>query len=187
MSTINTATNALYGAYRLARLDPDGMKYFDDSPHGFWHSFSAAIVVLPLFAGTMLARWTSIPDTVNGWRFISVELIAYVIAWTAFPVIMMLVVRAIDREPLYIRGIVAYNWAAVLQNLLYMPVAILSLTGVEGTGPLAMIVLFLVMFYSWFVAKTALQLTPLMAWSIVVLDLLISMVLSFWADTLIAA
>jgi len=46
---------------------------------------------------------------------------------------MMLVVRAIDREPLYIRGIVAYNWAAVLQNLLYMPVAILGLTG-QGIG-----------------------------------------------------
>lgn len=187
MSAIGTAANALYGAYRLARLDPDGMKFFDDSPKGFWHSFSAAVVVLPLFAGTMLARWMNAPDTIDGWRFASVELIAYVIAWTAFPVIMAMVVKAIDREAFYIRGIVAYNWAAVLQNLLYMPVAILSLSGVEGTGPLAMIILFLVMFYTWFVAKTALQLTPLVAWSIVVLDLLISMVLSFWADTLIAA
>ncbi len=187
MTALNKAATALYGAYRLARLDPDGMKYFDDSPHGFWHSFAAAVVVLPLFIGTMLTRWINLPDTVNGWRYVSIELIAYVIAWTAFPVIMVLVVRAMDREQFYIRGIVAYNWAAVLQNLVYMPVAILSLSGVAGIEPLALIILFLVMFYTWFVIKTALQLSPLLAWSIVALDLIISMVLSFWADALIAA
>ncbi len=187
MTALNKAANALYGAYRLARLDPGGMKYFDDSPNGFWHSFGAAIVVLPLFAGTMLARWISLPDTVNGWRFISVELIAYVIAWTAFPVLMILVTGAIDRERFYIRGIVAYNWAGVLQNLVYMPVAVLSLSGVGGTGPLALIILLLVMGYTWFIIKTALQLSPMVAWGIVALDLLISLVLSFWTNALIAA
>jgi len=177
---------ALYGAYRLARLDPDGVKYFNDSVDGFWHSFRAALVVLPLFAGTVLARWSSLPpETVSGWRFLSIEIIAYVIAWTAFPVLMVLVVKVIDREQFYIRGVVAYNWAAVLQNVLYMPIAILSLTGVGGTEPLALIILFAVLFYSWFVAKTALQLSPLMAWGIVALDLLVSMVVSFWADSLI--
>jgi len=185
MSTMGPVSRALYGAYRLARLDPDGMTYFEANPEGFWHSFTAAIVVLPLFIGTMLARWFSLPDTVSGLRFISIEIIAYVIAWTAFPVLMVLVARAIKKEQHYIRGIVAYNWAAVLQNLLYMPVAILSLTGVDGTEPLAMLILFLVMFYSWFVIKTAMQLRPLTAWGIVALDLLISMVLSVWADTLI--
>lgn len=187
MSNLNKVARALYGAYRLARLDPDGMTYFDTSPAGFWHSFTAAIVVLPLFLATMLARWLSVPGTVNGLRFICIELIAYVIAWTAFPVLMATVCRMLDTEQYYIRGIVAYNWAGVLQNLLYMPVAILSLSGVGGTGPLAMMILFLVMFYTWFVIKTAMKLPPLTAWGIVALDLIISMVLSFWADTLIAS
>lgn len=185
MSTLGPVSRALYGAYRLARLDPDGMRYFETSPAGFWHSFTAAIVVLPLFIGTILARWFSLHDTVGGLRYISIEIIAYVIAWTAFPVLMALVVRAVEKEQHYIRCIVAYNWAAVLQNLLYMPVAIMSLSGVEGTEPLAMLILFLVMFYTWFVIKTALHLSPLTAWGIVALDLLISMVLSVWADTLI--
>lgn len=187
MSTVNKAASALYGAYRLARLDSGGMNYFDTSPSGFWHSFTAAIIVLPLFAGTMLARWINLDGAVDGFRFICVELIAYVIAWTVFPVLMSVVVKAIDREQFYIRGIVAYNWVAVLQNLLYMPVAILSLSGVGGTEPLALMILFLVLFYTWFVLKTALQLKPFTAWMLVAMDLVVSMILSFWTDTLIWA
>jgi len=187
MSTINTAAKALYGAYRLARLDPGGIKYFDDSPNGFWHSFTAVIVVFPMFLGTMIARWSSLPDTVSGWRYIFIEFIAYAIAWTAYPVLMAIVVKAIDRERFYIRGIIAYNWAGVLQNMLYMPVAILGLAGIGGTEPLAMFILLAVIFYSWFVAKTTLELSPMMAWGIVGLDVLISVILSSWTDTLIKA
>lgn len=187
MSGLNTATRALYGAYRLARLDPDGMKYFEISPNGFWHSFSAAIFVLPFYLATMLARWFIVPETVSGWRFLAVEMIAYVIAWTAFPVLMILVVKAMDREPFYIRQIVAYNWAAVLQNVVYLPVVMLNLLGVSGIEPLSLMVLMLVLFYTWFVTKTALQISIFAAWSIVALDLLVSIVLSVWSDTLIAS
>jgi len=186
MSAINAAARSLYGAYRLARLDPGGMAYFDDSPNGFWHSFTAAVLVLPLYLATMLARWFTQPDTSNGWRFILVELIAYVIAWTAFPVLMALVVKAIDRERFYVREIIAYNWAAVLQNTVYMPVVILTLLDVQGVQPLSLIVLMLVLFYSWFVTKTALQVSIFSAWMIVGLDLLLSIILSFWSNVLIA-
>ncbi len=187
MSTVNKAASALYGAIRLARLDTGGMKYFDVSPAGFWHSFTAAIIVLPLYIGTVVARWGNLSDDVNGFRYFCIEAIAYVIAWTVFPVLMSVVVRAIDRDHYYIRSIVAYNWASVLQNLLYMPVAILSLSGVGGTEPLTMMILFLVMFYTWFVLKTALDVSPFTAWMLVAMDLVVSMVLSFWSDTLIWA
>lgn len=186
MSGINAAARSLYGAYRLARLDPDGMKYFDDSTDGFWHSFTAAIIVFPFYLATMLARWTIVPEATNSLRFILVELIAYVIAWTVFPVLMVLVVKAVDREKFYIREIVAYNWAAVLQNVVYLPVVMLTLLGVQGVQPLSLMVLMLVLFYSWFVTKTALQVSIFAAWSIVALDLLLTIMLSFWSDVLIA-
>ena len=38
---------ALYGAWRLARLDSGGMGYFDRSIAGFWKSFFAALLVAP--------------------------------------------------------------------------------------------------------------------------------------------
>lgn len=186
MSGLNIATRSLYGAYRLARLDVGGMQYFDVSPNGFWHSFTAAIFVLPFYLATMLARWFIVPETVSGWRFIAIELIAYVIAWTAFPVLMTIVVKALDREQYYIRHIVAYNWAAVLQNVVYLPVVMLNLLGVSAVQPLSLMVLMLVLFYTWFVTKTALQISIFAAWGIVALDLLVSIVLSVWSDTLIA-
>lgn len=187
MSGINTAARALYGAYRLARLDPNGLSYFDISPTGFWHSFTAAILVFPLYLATMLARWVAQAEPTNGIRFIAIEMIAYVIAWTAFPVLMTVVVKAVDREQYYMRGIIAYNWAAVLQNVLYLPVVILGLVGVRGIEPLSLAVLIFVLFYSWFVTKTALQVSIFAAWGIVALDLVVSILLSFWSEVLIAA
>ncbi len=185
MSPLGLAARALYGAYRLARFDTAGLQYFDITALGFWHSFRAAIIVFPFYAATMAARWTTAPEALPGWRFLSVELIAYVIAWTAYPVIMPLITRALEREQHYTRAIVTYNWAAVLQNLIYTPVAVLGMMGAQGAGPLAMVALFAVMLYSWFVTKTALEISSAAAWGIVALDLLISMVLSFWADTLL--
>ena len=40
---------ALYGAWRLAHFDPDGMRYFDRSIAGFWRSFRVALLGAPLW------------------------------------------------------------------------------------------------------------------------------------------
>jgi len=189
MSWVNAAYLAIYGAYRLARGDESGYRYFDLSPAGFWHSFTAALVVLPLFVALMIARFTAISDQTDGFVFIVVELIAYSISWTAYPVAMAAVVKMLGRERHYIRCIVAYNWASVWQNLLYLPVSILSMAGVLGPGSgslLGLLALFLILVYSWFVLKTTLDVPPAIAWLLVALDLLISMTVSLWSDALLA-
>ena len=40
---------SLYGAWRLMRLDPTGMTYFNLSADGFWRSFFAAVIVAPAY------------------------------------------------------------------------------------------------------------------------------------------
>ena len=39
MISLREVFTALYGAYRLARLDAGGLKYFDITDQGFWRSF----------------------------------------------------------------------------------------------------------------------------------------------------
>jgi len=178
--------NALCGAYRLARFDAGGIKYFDISQSGFWFSFKAAILVLPLYLAILIARWSNMETEISGFWFFIIEMIGYVIAWAAFPVILPYVLRYLDREKNYIQTIVAYNWAAVLQNLLYTPIAILNLSGMAGAGLLSFITLIAILAYSWFVIKTALDVPSPVAWLVVGIDIAISIFLSLWIDSLLS-
>jgi hypothetical protein len=187
MGDLTKSLNALYGAYRLARFDAKALRYFDPTVPGFWHSFQAAIWVFPLYMAIVFVRWMNLDMEIAGLRFFLIEVIAYVIAWVAFPNILLYVVRALDRENKYYRAVIAYNWAAVIQNLVYTPVAIINLSGVSGAGPLTFMVLIAILIYTWYVTKTSLDLRGSTAWLVVGVDILISMVLSFWVDALLSS
>ena len=43
----DSVIRSIYGAWRLALLDPSGLNWFDVSIEGFWRSFFAAAIVAP--------------------------------------------------------------------------------------------------------------------------------------------
>jgi len=172
---------ALYGTYRLARLDAAGMDYFDQSPAGFWRSFFAAVLIAPLYILLLSLRYSGMAEQASFFNFISIELIAYVIAWVAFPLLMASLVKNLDRESNYIRFIVTYNWAAVLQNALYLPIAILATAGLMDdatANALGLTALILIVFYTWFITRTALDIPGGMAAGIVGVDFLLSILIN---------
>ena len=57
MPSANQVMYALYGAYRLARFDAAGMRYFETSIEGFWRSFFAAVIVAPPYALLLFLRY----------------------------------------------------------------------------------------------------------------------------------
>jgi hypothetical protein len=166
-------TNALYGAYRLALRDAGGMKFFDTSINGFWRSFFAALLIAPLYSALLSMRYRAGPADASLLRFITVEASAYVIAWVAFPLAMISLCRALKRDDRYLGFIVAYNWAEVLQNGVYLPISILTLAGVipvPAGNMISLAVLIAILFYIWFIARTALNITAAQAVVIVALD-----------------
>jgi len=175
---------ALYGAFRLARFDPSGLDFFEQTETGFWRSFFAAVLVAPFYLILTSVRYSGLTETVPFVRFLAIEMIAYVIAWTAFPLLMASLTRSLDREAHYIRYIVAYNWAAVWQNALYMPVAMLSVSAVLSTANvnvLGLLALGLIVIYVWFVTKTALEVSGGMAAGIVGIDFFLSILINTFA------
>ena len=68
---------ALYGAYRLARLDTGGMKFFDQTIDGFWRSFYAAVIVAPLFILFLAVSYDPEKIAAGPVRYIIIEGIAY--------------------------------------------------------------------------------------------------------------
>ena len=167
---------ALYGAWRLAHFDSDGMRYFDRSIVGFWRSFQVALLGAPLWIiilGVNLAQmhiggsWT---------RVVIAEAIGYVIGWVAYPLAAFYLTRIIDRQNDYIGFIVALNWSVTIQVCLMLPAHLIASTGLLPISVNFILVLGAEIAYlaiEWFITRTALRISGVGAVGFVVVDFVI--------------
>jgi hypothetical protein len=189
MSIAEEIQIGLYASWRVALGDKRGLALFNASLEGFWRSFLAMALVAPIYAILLLLRYHAEAGSAPV-RFFAVQTIGYIVAWFVFPLIMFYVVQAIERERHFFAYVVAYNWTSVLQNLIYLPLAIVTELGLlptELASFLSFVVLTLVFLYIWFVTRTALAVTGLMAAGIVAGDLILSIVLNMITGTLLRA
>jgi hypothetical protein len=178
--TVREISLGLFGAWRLAHLDPRGMDYFDRTIDGFWRSFWAAAVMAPAYALIVGLRLIERPTTSGSLRIAAIEIIGYAIGWTAFPLAAWYLLQALGKQDRYLGYIVAYNWANVLQICIYLPITALNASG--GMPEAVMSILALaatvaVLYYQYFIARTALQVDMPVAAGIVFMDLLLGIVL----------
>ncbi len=181
MLTIRELVRSVYGAWRLAHLDPGGMVFFDATVEGFWRSFRVAILLLPIELLALGLRLGMQPSEAGLGRIVTVDLIGYAIGWMAFPLAAYYLVAALGREKEYVGYIVAYNWSSILQ----MGVHLIVLTLAAGQmlpdvvlNLLEWIVLAALLGYVWFIAKTALKIGNLPAVGLVGIDLMISFLIA---------
>ena len=170
----------IYGAWRLARLDASAMSHFERTVEGFWKSFFAAVIVAPAYALILVFELSHFETGAGGVRIFLVELCAYVIGWTAFPLAVHHVCGVIGKREAFISYIVAFNWAKVIQMAVFLPTIGLIAAGIvsEETGWLVRwIVSILILGYEWFVTKTALGVRPMAAGGFVVLDFIIDLII----------
>ena len=173
---------ALTGCLRLARGDRGGLSCFDRSLDGFWRSFRAAVISYPLYL-VLLAMRVSVAEwqQSGGWRIVTVETIGYVIAWVAFPLLMLNVVRWIGRAHRFFDFMVPYNWCQVPQSALFVLVGLESASGMLGTQvseAIDIIAALATLVYEWFIARVALDTTAAAAAFVVLLDLVLGVFIS---------
>ncbi len=185
MPTLREAASSLYGAWRLALMDAGGMAYFDRSVGGAIRSFSAAALVAPAYVLLVLLRLGGDAGNVSFGNFLLVESIAYIISWTAYPLIMDDMSRILDCSDRYPSFLSAYNWSAVLQMVVYLPAVVLSESGILAPAfgdTIVFAATLIVLAYQWFVTETALQVSGFTAAGLVILDLVLSVFISGAAD-----
>lgn len=185
MPSLREVASSLFGAWRLALMDAKGMEYFDRSVAGAIRSFSAAVIVAPAYLVLVLMRLGEDAGNVSLGNFLLVESIAYVISWTAYPLIMDDMSRILDCNPRYPAFLSAYNWSAVLQMLVYLPAVALSESGILMPAfgdTLVFAATLVVLTYQWFVTRTALDVSGFIAAGLVILDLVLSVFISGAAD-----
>ena len=176
---------AIYGAWRLAWFDPNGMRYFDQSLNGFWRSFRVAILAAP-FTALLIAFDLSNEKLGGGWfRVLAGESIAYVIGWVAFPLLAYYLTEAIDRRGRYLGFIVAYNWSTLIQLAVILPAALIAQSGILPVGLAVILTLAAyaaILVYEWFVVRTALGLPVLGAAGVVLIDFVLSWLINDAGD-----
>lgn len=166
---------ALYGAWRLLRLDRQAMRYFDLSHHGAWRSFWSAVYCYP---GFLLLLWLrldtqTIAQSSLG-RIFLVETIGYIVAWCAFPLIAIGICRWIGREDEGFEFVTAYNWSQLVQTAFFVLIAAISLPLPDGAAlALGRLALVLMLGYEWFVALVAIGAGGWIATTMVVIDILL--------------
>jgi hypothetical protein len=179
---------ALVGTLKLARGDRGGLQCFDRSLDGFWRSFRAAVISYPLFLVLLAMRVTVAEwQRAGGLVIVAVETIGYVVAWVAFPLIMMTVTRRIGRAYRFFDFMVPYNWSQVPQSALFVLVGVGTESGVLDASPAQAIEVaaaIAVLVYEWFIARVALETTASAAVFVVFVDLLLGVLVSHVASSL---
>jgi hypothetical protein len=186
MITAREVSYGLFGAWRLAHLDPRGMEYFDTSVEGFWRSFWAAALMAPPYVLFQVLQFARQDADLDPLRFFLVEAIGYTILWSAFPLAAWYLAAVVGKSNRYLGYIVASNWGNVIQIAVTVPVVALIAASGLPAGIAHMIWLVIIaasLFYEYFIARTALDVDMPVAAGFVFMNF----VLSFLRETIVIA
>lgn len=176
---------SLQGAWQLARLDPSGMSYLNLSVEGFWRSFFAAVLVAPGYALLVGQELFAREEPVNAMWAVLVETVAYGVGWAAFPVVAIFLTRLLNLSRNYVPLVVAANWAAVIQIAGFLAAIALGVVLPPLAGLMVVAATGAILFYQWFVIRTALGTSGGVAIAFVLVDLLLTSVVSMSAESLL--
>ncbi len=180
MPSLAEVHRALYGAALLAKFDRDGMNAFGTEAEDAARSFFAAVIVAPMYLVWVLLYGDGYPeDTPFIFAFVF-ECLAYAVGWMIFPLVIWYLSPVLGCRDRFFHFLAAYNWAAVVQNALFMGTDLLFwVIGAPdmARGFFGLILFAYVLMYGWFVARHGLGLPGGPAATVVALDIAVTM---FW-------
>jgi hypothetical protein len=179
---------AMSGALRLAVGDRRGLGCFDTSLDGFWRSFRAAIICYPFYLFLLVVRVKAAQWHASGAAtIVIVETIDYVIAWVAFPLLILPLSRWLGRTERFLPFMVAYNWSQIPQTALIAVIGLDGMTGLVSPAALPsaeLVAILATMVYEWYIARVALAVGSAAAILVVLVDLLLGTALGRIAEVL---
>jgi hypothetical protein len=185
MPSAREIIHAVYGAWLLLRFETRGLTYFEDSVPAFWRSFSAAVIAAPAYFIMTMTHLAQTESKAGLLQVLAVELPAYVILWTALPLALFYITRAIGKEDRFLIAVVALNWSAIIHVALSLPVHLAAQAQLlpPPIGDLLGLGLFVFLLaYEWFIVRTALMVSGLVAAGVVALDIFLSFAIRAAAD-----
>ncbi|KAA2215150.1 hypothetical protein [Teichococcus oryzae] len=166
----------MVGLLMLLRGNAAGAACFAPTREAALRSFRVAILCAPMF---LVARLIARPEEASA-RFLTAEITGFVASWPAYALAALVLCRFMGREALWPRWIAVWNWTNLAQYILMVTLLAFGLLVPEGwvleAGSL--MVIGYVLWLQWFSARAALEVTGFQAAAFVMLDLMVSLLLS---------
>jgi hypothetical protein len=191
--------HALFTAFRVAKFDRGASEEFDHSFEGFFRSFAAALLSLPIAIFLSITQDRIVADlavsagrpsvaaATPGMGFWLIEGAAYAIGWLVLPLAMILIVKLLGASRRYVPFIIAYNWGSCLVYLVLTIPDIAYLLGITTLKSIAILYYGTFAFiatYRWQMARETLQISGLNAAAIVILAALLNIAVDYGGDFL---
>jgi len=173
LSLPNYIVHSLMAAWGMIKINPKAMDYFDLSSDGFWKSFWAIAVMLPVFILSIIYGAQA-----EGRLPVATEVIFFFITLPLTAVVMYYFTRFMKIGTNYPSMIIASNWiTAINYNILVVAGLIMNLLAPENK--MSLIVIYLLSFYFgvyvvWFMYKTSLKISGFLAAGVLLFDILFS-------------
>lgn len=180
-------------AFDLVVRDQRAWSKFDLTTEGFYRSFAAMLIVLPLNVVTdIMNNQLAITESTGqgkpateaayGMTDALFATVALSVQWLLFPVAMIFLLRYLGLGQRYAALIIAHNWSTVVIWLLHLPAFLLYTAGLISSSlafDLGLITFGFTLYYRFYIVQTALSTTWLLAAGIAMIDLLLQVNYSF--------
>ncbi len=181
---VNRSLDAAFG---LVMRDRRAWDKFDLTVEGFYRSFAALLIVLPINIVTdliqvqmaaveRLRQGKEVVEQAYGVGEAVFSTLALAVDWIIFPIVMIFVLRYLGLSHRYAPLIIAHNWGTIVVYLFNMPALLLFAAGFissDDAVALYMITLVFALYYRFYTAETALD----AGWSVAASTALLGLVL----------
>jgi hypothetical protein len=187
LAYVNRAVDA---AFALVMRDRRAWDKFDLTVEGFYRSFAALLVVIPMnLIADIIAVQVSAAERAHQGKEVVAQAygigdamfstVALGIQWMIFPAVMIVVLRFLGLSHRYVPLIIAHNWGTIVIYLFNMPAFLLYGAGFishDDAIGLNLITLVFTLYYRYYTAETALD----AGWSVAASTALLGFVLQIY-------
>ncbi|GLQ05443.1 hypothetical protein [Sneathiella chinensis] len=180
---------SLFGCYRLALRDKDALSFFNLSEKGFWASFTAILLSVPVFALSNGIDLSLVDLKVDTGTYLLVISIALITSWCCYLAAMAIAARALDLSDRFVPFVIVYNWAQLALMLVWLPLSILLL-GIMGPETMAVFRLLFIglsYVYLWYILVVTLAVPGPTAAALAFLEFIIAIFVQMAFQNLIFA
>lgn len=125
MLTLRELLYSFTGIWWLLKGQPEGMALIRRDREGFWNSYTAAWFLLLPYSVDAWLEYGLLKTEMPFMAFFTVKLLIFLLSWTAFPLLMVHIGRALEwKEERYLGFLAALNWSYVIQFLPFYTLSI---------------------------------------------------------------
>ncbi len=176
MASLNEIWWSFFGCYRLALRDTNALSYFNLSEKGFWTSFSAILLAIPILCIQNTIGYDFSDATVGVLPFLALYIVTMVITWAIYLTAIGIASKFLKVTDQFGVFVIVYNWAQLALMTVWLPFFIISfrLMGAGMTSIFGLLFVGVTYVFLWTILKTTLGIPGPVAAGLALLEFILS-------------